>query len=45
MLTKSEIEEIFERFKSENPNPTSELVSPNNFTFAVAVLLSAQTTD
>lgn len=45
MLTKSEIEEIFERFKSENPNPTSELVSPSNFTFAVAVLLSAQTTD
>ncbi len=45
MLNKPEIEEIFERFKSENPNPTSELIAPNYFTFAVAVLLSAQTTD
>lgn len=45
MLNKSEIEEIFERFKSENPSPASELIAPNHFTFAVAVLLSAQTTD
>ncbi len=45
MLTKPEIEEIFERLKQENPTPASELVAHNNFTFAVAVLLSAQTTD
>ncbi len=45
MLNRSEIIEIFERFKQENANPTSELIAPNDFTFAVAVLLSAQTTD
>lgn len=45
MLTKPEIEEIFERLKQKNPNPTSELVAHNDFTFAIAVLLSAQTTD
>lgn len=45
MLNKSEIEEIFERFESENPNPISELIAPNNFAFCIAVLLSAQTTD
>lgn len=44
-LSSSEIAEIFERFELENPNPTSELMAPNDFTFAVAVLLSAQTTD
>lgn len=45
MLSKSNIDEIFERLQKENPNPTSELVAHNDFTFAVAVLLSAQTTD
>ena len=45
MVNKSEVEEIFERLRQENPNPTSELVAHNDFTFAVAVLLSAQTTD
>lgn len=45
MINKADIEEIFERFEQENPNPTSELIAPNDFTFAVAVLLSAQTTD
>lgn len=45
MLNRSEIGEIFERLKKENPNPTSELVAHNEFTFAIAVLLSAQTTD
>ncbi len=45
MLNTAEIEEIFERLKRENQNPTSELIAPNDFTFAVAVLLSAQTTD
>lgn len=45
MINEADIEEIFERFEQENPNPTSELIAPNDFTFAVAVLLSAQTTD
>ena len=45
MLNKSDIEKIFERLQRENPNPTSELVANNDFTFAIAVLLSAQTTD
>ena len=45
MLNKSYIEEIFERLQQENPNPTSELNAHNDFTFAIAVLLSAQTTD
>ena len=45
MLTKPEIKKIFERLKQENPIPTSELVAYNDFTFAIAVLLSAQTTD
>lgn len=45
MINKADIEEIFERFEQENPNPTSELIAPNDFTFVVAVLLSAQTTD
>ena len=45
MLDKSKIEEIFERLRQENPAPASELVAHNNFTFVVAVLLSAQTTD
>lgn len=45
MINKADIEEIFERFEQENPKPTSELIAPNDFTFAVAVLLSAQTTD
>lgn len=45
MINEADIEEIFERFEQENPNPTSELIAPNDFTFVVAVLLSAQTTD
>ncbi|MDR0630432.1 MAG: endonuclease III [Holosporales bacterium] len=39
------IYEIFNRLRSCNPNPTSELVAKNEYTFCVAVLLSAQTTD
>lgn len=45
MLNKTDVEEIFERLMQENPEPMSELVAHNDFTFAVAVLLSAQTTD
>lgn len=45
MLTKTEITEIFERLQNENPSPETELNAPNNYTFSIAVLLSAQTTD
>ena len=40
-----EIEAIFNRFRSMNPEPKGELHSVNAFTFLVAVVLSAQATD
>jgi endonuclease III len=40
-----EIEEIFRRFHAANPEPKGELHSVNDFTFLVAVVLSAQATD
>ncbi len=39
------IAEIFRRFEEANPEPKGELQSVNDFTFLVAVVLSAQTTD
>jgi endonuclease-3 len=39
------IEEIFRRFEAANPEPKGELHSVNDFTFLVAVVLSAQATD
>ena len=39
------IEEIFRRFQAANPEPKGELESVNDFTFLVAVVLSAQATD
>ena len=45
LLQQEEIKEIFERFKKENPNPTSELKWTNSFTILVSVVLSAQATD
>ena len=39
------IEEIFRRFYAANPEPKGELYSVNDFTFLVAVVLSAQATD
>ena len=44
-MTPDTVNEIFERFKERNPNPKSELISVNNYTFCIAVLLSAQATD
>jgi endonuclease III len=41
----AEIEEMFRRFRAANPEPKGELHSVNNFTFLVAVVLSAQATD
>lgn len=37
--------EIFERLRSENPNPTTELAFNSEFELLIAVLLSAQATD
>jgi endonuclease III len=45
LLKAPEIETMFSRFRSMNPEPKSELQSVNAFTFLVAVVLSAQTTD
>lgn len=45
LLQQEEIKEVFERFKNENPNPTSELKWTNSFTLLVSVVLSAQATD
>lgn len=39
------IQEIFKRFKSANPKPTTELIYQNPFELLVAVILSAQATD
>jgi endonuclease-3 len=39
------IDEIFSRLASTNPDPRSELEYTNYYTFLVAVILSAQTTD
>ncbi|MDR1289084.1 MAG: endonuclease III [Holosporales bacterium] len=36
---------IFQFLASHNPNPKSELVAKNEYTFCIAVLLSAQATD
>lgn len=45
LLTKKQIVEVFERFKAHNPNPTTELLAPNDFCLLVSVVLSAQATD
>lgn len=44
-LPQTTIEEIFRRFHAINPEPKGELESVNDFTFLVAVVLSAQATD
>ncbi len=41
----AQIEEMFRRFAEANPEPKGELHSVNDFTFLVAVVLSAQATD
>lgn len=45
MLKKAQIQEMFEEFKNERPEPKGELHSVNTYTFLVAVALSAQSTD
>jgi endonuclease-3 len=44
-LTPAQIETLFARFHAANPEPKGELYSVNDFTFLVAVVLSAQATD
>ncbi len=44
-LNAAEMEQVFQRFADNNPNPEGELNSVNTFTFLVAVVLSAQATD
>lgn len=41
----SKMENIFSIFEKENPEPKSELNYVNDYTFLVAVMLSAQSTD
>ncbi|MFT7144732.1 MAG: endonuclease-3, partial [bacterium] len=45
MLTKKQIEALFVTFHHLNPDPKGELESVNDYTFLVAVALSAQATD
>ena len=45
LLTKSQIVQIMERLKAQNPSPKSELEYVNPYTLLVAVVLSAQATD
>lgn len=45
ILSREEVSEVFEIFKKLNPSPKSELTAPNNYTFLVSVVLSAQSTD
>ena len=45
MLQQQEVIEVFSRFKTQNPDPKTELVFTNPYTCLVSVALSAQTTD
>lgn len=45
MMARNDIDELFRRLAKINPNPRTELDAPNEYTFLVAVVLSAQTTD
>jgi endonuclease-3 len=45
MTTQDKIEKIFQIFSAANPIPKTELEYTNNFTLAIAVILSAQATD
>ncbi len=44
-MNQDSIQKIFLKFNSANPAPKTELEYTNNFTLAVAVILSAQATD
>jgi len=44
-MKKEKIKKIFEIFKKNNPNPTTELTYNSTFELLIAVILSAQATD
>lgn len=44
-MNKQQRREIFERFKAQNPHPTTELRYQSVFELLIAVILSAQATD
>lgn len=44
-MNKQKRQEIFERFQTANPHPTTELEYENPFQLLIAVILSAQATD
>lgn len=45
MITANKIKQIFQRFRQENPKPTTELKYRSPFELLIAVILSAQATD
>ena len=45
MLSKQKIESIFSTWRSQNPEPQTELIYHNGFELLIAVILSAQATD
>lgn len=45
LLTESQITQVFERFRLNNPEPKTELIAPNPYSLLVSVVLSAQATD
>ncbi len=44
-MNKQKRQEIFERLREQNPNPTTELEYSSSFELLIAVILSAQATD
>lgn len=44
-LTKAAIAEIFSRFEQHEPDPVTELDTPNEFCLLISIVLSAQATD
>ena len=44
-MNKVKSRQIFEKFRAENPNPTTELEYNSTFELLIAVMLSAQATD
>lgn len=44
-MNKKTVTELFQRFKDNNPNPTTELDFSSDFELLIAVILSAQATD
>ncbi|KTD76385.1 endonuclease III [Legionella waltersii] len=44
-MKKQTYQELFQRFKAQNPHPTTELIYSTPFELLIAVMLSAQATD